>query len=418
MEKRPPLTHFLCLPLVNSVSLPQLESSIASFKATMSSCFQPDENGSPTLQPLIPDGAIRPVGTLHLTLGVMSLPTKERLDEALRFFQSLDFASILSEAGNIAKKRGHGTTGALPSNDGPNMSNRPFTISLESLHALPKARSATVLHAAPVDPTSRLYPFCELLRDRFLEAGFLQGEVKHDKSRDGGQKPEDKVSTGSETVGRTEAPVDESSLEEMQADVAGQPVRASATTNSGKPKARRLLLHATVVNTIYIKGRRQKSGHQKGKNRRAQYSFDARDILAHYKDYYVDSDRTTPRNSLGNITGQAEKEIPSGGKESTSEDTGSSSKGSVEKRPGTISDQQADDRSHNPFIWAKDFPLDSVCICEMGAKKLDPAGDRDGMNARLGEKYTVVAKRRLVFEPSKAPRPGSSEGSMDGGVAV
>ncbi|KAJ5478729.1 hypothetical protein N7530_004238 [Penicillium desertorum] len=31
-QKRPQLTHFLCLPLVNTKSLPQLEESLAAFK--------------------------------------------------------------------------------------------------------------------------------------------------------------------------------------------------------------------------------------------------------------------------------------------------------------------------------------------------------------------------------------------------
>jgi activating signal cointegrator complex subunit 1 len=42
--------------------------------------------------------------------------------------------------------------------------------------------------------------------------------------------------------------------------------------------------------------------------------------------------------------------------------------------------------------------LDSVCICEMGAKKISLCPSDSGNNAlniRLGEKYTVVSERSL-----------------------
>jgi activating signal cointegrator complex subunit 1 len=69
----------------------------------------------------------------------------------------------------------------------------------------------------------------------------------------------------------------------------------------------------------------------------------------------------------------------------------------------------------------------------MGAKKLDP--DDSGMNARLGEKYRVVAERSLDFTssgPSKvvvegqarhqddqeSNDAGSSDGSVEGGVKI
>jgi activating signal cointegrator complex subunit 1 len=49
----------------------------------------------------IPNGALHPIGTLHLTLDVMSLPTKERLDEAVAFFQSLGLACLMREVERI-----------------------------------------------------------------------------------------------------------------------------------------------------------------------------------------------------------------------------------------------------------------------------------------------------------------------------
>ncbi|KAE8352356.1 AKAP7 2'5' RNA ligase-like domain-containing protein [Aspergillus coremiiformis] len=410
-EKRPPLTHFLCLPLVNAASLPQLESSLATFKASIPRRpLRYGANASPE-QSLIPDGALRPVGTLHLTLGVMSLPTKERLNEAIEFFRSLDLASIAREAEKVAHARiqkkmrntpadARGVTGpdhaansaTLVSESHDKNVPSPITISLESLHALPRARAATILHAAPVDPTARLYPFCEMLRDKFLEAGFLQAEQRKEKRHEKG------ASVPSLQI-QDLSPGEPSPLEEMSVDVAEDTARisdkpigaqpASKQSIAPKPRIRPLLLHATVANTIYVRGRARGGGSQKGNNRRSQFTFDARDILSHYRDYYVDSDRTVPRSAVVTIAGDG-----------------------AEQDQGDLEDRSDDENSHStsessnnkyPFVWAKGFPLEMVSICEMGAKKLDPKGDEDGMNVRLKEKYFPVEERSLDFQ-SPGPR--------------
>ncbi|KAL3464114.1 hypothetical protein BJX64DRAFT_286803 [Aspergillus heterothallicus] len=362
--KRPPLTHFLCLPLVNALSLPQLESSLATFKASIP--YAPGRTDLPEQQrrhqqprPLIPDEAIRPVGTLHLTLGVMSLPTPERLDEALEFFRSLDLSQMLRAAGAVAgitmQRRlpsvtdmkgssSDGTIGvdvpAIPSIDersqDESVTPDPFTISLESLHALPRARSATILHAAPVDHSSRLYPFCEALREKFEEAGFMQKEYK----------------------------------------------KGSTT------KPRPLLLHATIANTIYIRGRKRNAGGHKKDRRASQYTFDARDVVSHYRNFYLNDEGTILRSS--GIVAQDQLGIVDEGTDM--HDTESHSEEDLSAQPASD-----DSRSTYPFVWARDFPIEAVCICEMGAKSLNPIGDESGMNVRLGEKYTVVAERSLDF---------------------
>ncbi|OJI81052.1 hypothetical protein ASPTUDRAFT_127798 [Aspergillus tubingensis CBS 134.48] len=350
-EKRPPLTHFLCLPLINATSLPQLESSLATFKASVPT-LQPQhqhEHGhehhqhARQPQPLIPPSAHRPVGTLHLTLGVMSLPTPDRLSQAIRFLHSLDLEAMLRETQSSSPQ-------TLPSDPTPPTS--PFLISLESLHAIPRAKAATVLHAAPVDPTNRLYPFCVKLRDRFLEEGFLQ--------------------------------------QQRQVDLAaGDSAEMAPASVGSKPKARPLLLHATIVNTIYAKGkggghggRGGRGGDGRGDKRKRQYTFDAREILARYRDYNPSGEGVESVESTGTV--------PSLGViENEGSETGSGSEGEsgLSKRKGT------------PFVWARDFPIESVCICEMGAKKLVPDlnGKDEGMNARLGEKYRVVAEKSLLF---------------------
>ncbi|EYE99848.1 uncharacterized protein EURHEDRAFT_407848 [Aspergillus ruber CBS 135680] len=508
-EKKSQLTHFLCLPLVNSISLPQLESSLATFRAAIPASPAQQKQGQYGSQqasidqgrPLIPNSALRPVGTLHLTLGVMSLPSKERFEEALKFFQSLDLVAMMHEAGakaeRIRSRKGR-TEQLLPPSlpescddgefdtaqeaTGPTtMASqtmpRPFNISLESLNALPRARSATVLHAAPVDPTSRLYPFCEMLRDKFLEAGFLQGEYKKPSQRqaeqtlerkvtegafrhNGGDKSEEgKVGNGNDSTTATDKPLcindttSSSLLEELPVTLAeeqsavpqSQPpnplIKPIHTPQNPELKSRPLLLHATVVNTIYIKGRQHKDdfkgkGGPKGK-KNSRFTLDARGILDQYRNYYLDSYRTTPRSAAVTVSGNT----PYGNEALPAEDInnlrGTSNAEELEddpeqkkrKRSSSKSDGlRSDDEVKYPFVWAKDFPLESVCICEMGAKKLNP--DEGGLNARLGEEYKVVAERSLSWDPSVQPATevmvGSevmidgniSDGSSDGGVRV
>ncbi|PLB37293.1 uncharacterized protein BDW47DRAFT_107254 [Aspergillus candidus] len=378
-EKRPPITHFLCIPLVNAASLPQLESSLAAFKSALPLAPQPPRHELPSRKPnverpLIPHGAIRPVGTLHLTLGVMSLPTQQRLDEAIELLQSLDLASMAREAERSVRRSRTAPNESQPAtsqvdNDTVGTPG-PFTVSLESLSAIPRARAATVLHAAPVDPSSRLYPFCEMLRDKFLEAGFLQAEIKKDKRSEGVSQQQQQQQQ------QLQEPPQQ---QQQQTDVDAQSLAAP------KPKLRPLLLHATVVNTIYIKGRQQPAERgPNGKNRRNQYTFDARDILAHYKDYYVDGDRVTPRSDTVVVRAPV---VEAGTHEGAPQDK------SDDEEASAVPSR----KEKFPFVWARNFPLDAVCICEMGAKKLDLENDPDGMNARLGEKYKVVAERKLDF---------------------
>ncbi|KAL4872940.1 AKAP7 2'5' RNA ligase-like domain-containing protein [Aspergillus spectabilis] len=406
--KRPPLTHFLCLPLVNTVSLPQLESSLTAFRASIPPALptKSDQNKHQQYQQLIPDDAVRPVGTLHLTLGVMSLSNSERLNEALQFFHSLDLLALLREAEERASHRltredGLSTDLALRSSLQDNSA--PFTISLESLHALPRARSATVLHASPVDPTSRLYPFCEMLRNKFLEAGLIQPDYQKEQRKL--NKKNEPNQLGQEQAPKPPAGEEPTLLEELPLAVAEetaqQPRPPVATTarpqqvsENDKRKLRPLLLHATIANTIYIRGRKRKtSGHGKIHRGNDRYTFDARDILAHYKNFYLDSDRTIRRSSGGVIANDRSKSA-------TNIDESHDAEGhpSVEESDSTVisDDGKSGKGLGYPFVWAKNFPIEAVCICEMGAKKLDPEADERGMNARLGEKYLAIAERSLV----------------------
>ncbi|KAJ9295662.1 hypothetical protein DTO271G3_5685 [Paecilomyces variotii] len=456
-EKKPPLTHFLCFPLVNDVSLPQLESSIATFKAAIPSRPR-TENDHPLkpTPPLIPDAAVRPVGTLHLTLGVMSLPTQERLDAAINLLQSLDLVSIAREAEARAKSVQNRARALLETPLNPDFvdseppataearegllptaseqfatgtdpirpvtpdSPEPLIVSLESMHALPRARSATVLYAAPVDPTSRLYPFSVLLREKFLEAGFLEGEYKKPAASENQEsqkvegKSEDLQKVESNSRPEAEATLQQSLLEEVPTGLAEDPTSGPSSSKiklkEKKPKARPLLLHATVVNTIYAgRGRRRDGGPKNG-----TYTFDARDILAHYRDYYIDSERTQPRSTII-ATGISSDQV-------SAESNSDTERGKDEEnRPPEKKQKQMQTKRHdstkNPFIWARDIPIDKVCICEMGAKKLD-ASNGDPNAERLSQAYKVIAERNLGFHGPRNASADEDASSVDGGVAV
>lgn len=436
-ERQPALTHFLCLPLVNETSLPQLEASITAFTAAHPpvpvanlSSGQQLTSGQDASHAAIPQGAVRPVGTIHLTLGVMSLPTKERLDEAIAFFQTLDLASLMREAERVAFELRQKRASKLPSSEvGPNMIGASFvssgsssglrqtaqslSVSLESLHALPRAKTATVLHASPSDPTGRLYPFCLMLRDKFLEAGFMLSESKNGLP---GEKKDPKVvdevqASQCKDLERDDNPLLED-LTTLPSQVEGVKVPKMldpyAAALARKPKPRPLLLHATLVNTIYVRGRRKfepgRSGN--GKHGSKRLEFDARELLARYRNYYVDETQSAARALTPAHSG------------SSSEKSSFSEGDEVRSNPGTSS---ASSSRRYPFVWARNIPINSVCICEMGAKKLEVGGPGDqGLNARLGEEYTVIAERSLDSRP-RSPLPSSescSEESLEGGVAL
>ncbi|KAK0704940.1 kinase A anchor protein [Lasiosphaeris hirsuta] len=209
-------THFLCIPLVNAASRPQLAQSLSVFRADVSSPFSFG----------VPEDAIRPVGTLHLTLGVFSFPTDEELDRASELLKSLRLREMLAsikssepepEAAAETKGKGKSTSETPPE--------AALMITLRGLETMQLPKRASVLYAPPVDQLGTLYAFCERLRAAFREAELM---------------------------------VDEK---------------------------RPLLLHATVLNTIYVKGGRgpRGKGGKHGK-RGEKLTIDARGILDKYED--------------------------------------------------------------------------------------------------------------------------------------
>jgi activating signal cointegrator complex subunit 1 len=182
---------------------PQLVRSIASFRTEVTN---PASFG-------IPPTAVRPAGTLHLTLGVMSLKD-EGVQQATEVLKSLRLSEFLADA-----KAGTSSTAER------------LSITLKGLHAMQSPAKTSVLYAAPVDTEGILYKFCEQIKATFQEAGLM---AKEDRP---------------------------------------------------------LLLHATVVNTIYVKDER-------GRRIRERMTIDARDMVSLYDDYVWLEDMPVDRVAL------------------------------------------------------------------------------------------------------------------------
>lgn len=241
---RPPLTHFLCLPLVTSSSKPQLQASLDLFTSEITQKADP---GSEDVGARIgvPGKAVRPVGTLHLTLGVMSLRTQARVDEALALLRSIDARELLEksrlresvgarchEAESIQSGReeasGEQHDDGQQREDQPEQTTpHPLQLSLKGLVPMHSLKSTSILYTSPVSLTHDIQGLCQSLVSIFTSAGFMV------------------------------------------------------------PETRPLLLHATVLNTIYVPKVRQASdrgrgGHGKYK---AKLTIDATGILERFGEH-------------------------------------------------------------------------------------------------------------------------------------
>lgn len=354
VQKKPALTHFLCIPLVNSISKPQLEASVSKFKedvcrpaldesvedkaladenddtsiaateslskdATASgdkSGEEIDEMSAAALQgPLIPEKAVRPIGSLHLTLGVMSLD-EEKLVQAQDLLQSLDLNKLLHEASRPTTKLDDVTVPAteVAASDLARQSFKtdPITISLESLEPMQSPRKTSILYVKPQDPTNRLAPLSQALRTAFTEAGLLV------------------------------------------------------------PDTRPLRLHATIVNTIYVKGRKRKGKSKKEGEKTANASPE------HIKD-----DKRIQETTQSSSDTQPPSSTSS---QPLTANTPSSGHG-----PSATSSLYLDATNLLPryttHVWASDIPIARIAICEMGVKK------HVSTDGNVEEAYKEVAVR-------------------------
>ena len=149
--KSSPKTHFICLPLRSSTFL----SKVTSFNALLPSTI------SPTI--------IRPTGSLHFTLGVLSLTTPDEINSAVAFLRTCH-----SDALSIIR-------------------GQKLAASLKGIASLQKnLKKASVIYAVREEGDGRLRSLCsiflpfiyvgflllDLIQLRFKEAKFLEND-KH-----------------------------------------------------------------------------------------------------------------------------------------------------------------------------------------------------------------------------------------------
>ncbi|CAK3982124.1 Hypothetical predicted protein [Lecanosticta acicola] len=305
--KKPPLTHFLCVPLVSEASRPHLEQSLQRFQTEASVQGDSDnqrgavsgttianetnEYATPHIHPK----AFRPVGALHCTLGVMSLKS-EKLAEAVTFLESLDVSALLKDA----------CTSQAPTEAvALETAHEPLVVNLIGLESMHPPQKTSILYSAPSDPTGRLYTFCLAVQKEFSQKGFL---VEDD---------------------------------------------------------RELKLHATIVNTIYAKGKKRPMKR---------------------------TPTSTPTASASTSLG-ADK--TGGHADGSLETTGRSQGHGPDADAPLKMDARALLERYKDHVWAPAFTLTKLAICEMGAKKVT-----DAQGNVVGEQYTEVASVALPTVPT------------------
>ena len=204
------LTHFLMIPLLTPTSIPQLHSSLTAFREKVTTT-RTNENPDG-----IPGKAVRPLGTLHLTLGVMSLTTPERVQNALEILKGLDLRALLTSA-DVPALQDDSTTKSFQEVD-PGL-----RITLQGIESMHNCTSTSVLFAPPI-ASPQLTAFCQSLKQAFIDAELMV------------------------------------------------------------PDTRPLLLHATILSTIYVPGVRGKGKGGHGKHK-ARLTINAEEILQDYEDY-------------------------------------------------------------------------------------------------------------------------------------
>jgi activating signal cointegrator complex subunit 1 len=165
--QKPRLTHFLCLPLVTDASKPQFQAGLERLK------------GDLERDAVVPSKAVRPLGTLHLTLGVMSLDDA-KLGEAKEYLQGLSLHRLLRDLTQRKLAQQAAEDGAISEN--LNAAAMPdtdaLTINLEALAPMQTPQNTSILYASPKDSTQRLMAFATLLRTEFIQKGFMMEDTR------------------------------------------------------------------------------------------------------------------------------------------------------------------------------------------------------------------------------------------------
>ncbi|OAA66297.1 Protein kinase A anchor protein, nuclear localization signal domain protein [Cordyceps fumosorosea ARSEF 2679] len=131
-------THFLCIPLLRR----QLAHNVAAFRADVTNI----NSAAP-----LPPSAVRPPGTMHITLGVMNLAEPARLERALE---------LLRQQQRQRQRQSR------------------LCLTLKGLRAMQDPAATGVLYAPPADVEGQaaggLRAYCEAVRRAFIEEGLME----------------------------------------------------------------------------------------------------------------------------------------------------------------------------------------------------------------------------------------------------
>ncbi|KAL8688636.1 MAG: hypothetical protein Q9218_005502 [Villophora microphyllina] len=315
-KKKPPLTHFLCLPLLTHSSTPQWQKSLQHLKDDLTNSVQllpkptasSDGNGGDGKPPLaIPPKAIRPLGTLHLTIGVMSLQAEGELNAATALLQGLDITNLLPSAPVPESASKVKTMEESVSTSPGSYSLLLSFIGLKSMHS---PKSTSFLYVPPTDASGRLYPFCQALQEQFTKEGSMTEEKRELKlhatviNTIHAGKVWSKARMGKAPQGDSTARVD--GTEQADDD------HEEEDHNESHANIEAVVEEVEVQRESKSEPSPHLNSKRKGKRRKEVLKFDARDLLSRYAD----------------------------------------------------------------FEWATDVRIEKVAICEMGAKKiLDEKGE-------------------------------------------
>lgn len=165
--KKPQLTHFLCLPLVTEEARPQLQVGLEKMKEDLEKYTE------------VSPKAVRPLGSLHLTLGVMSLDDAQ-LEDAKRYLQDLNLHRLLRDITHQKAAEKAAEDGTISEN--LNAASMPDTdaliVDLEALAPMQAPHKTSILYAKPTDSTQRLIPFGLSLKDHFTRQGSLVPDTR------------------------------------------------------------------------------------------------------------------------------------------------------------------------------------------------------------------------------------------------
>ncbi|KIW06254.1 hypothetical protein, variant [Verruconis gallopava] len=276
-HKRPPLTHFVCIPLVTDVTRPQLDASLSRFRDLLAENNK-GVDGPASAQTFVPVKAVRPVGTIHFTLGVMSLTSVDRVSEAIGFLQSLDLRQLMQEV-LLERKSDNG------------VAPWPLKISLTSLHSMHPPENTSILYAGPQDANDVLSPFCAKLSQMFRSAGFTSDDrplklhatilnTIYAKAGGRGRQPVPAGPRGESSSQATSALRRPQDANDAKSTMAGE--GGSAQDDSGSER----------------QGRDQDTSRGHGPNARAPIRLDATSLLEECKEIVWASDFTLEKIAL------------------------------------------------------------------------------------------------------------------------